>query len=297
MKRTLFLAMLAFVTAVVGTSPAAAAPAAGRSAIFGGGPFYQDGQAVMNTLRSSGFTTVILWSIHVHSNGDLYYNDTLIVAGGQYVGDSGWPSRLRTLKQSPTSVNRIEVSVGAWGTGDWEAIDNLITRDGTGSGTILYRNFAALRNATGADAINNDDESHYEVDSTVKFARMANAMGYARFTLAPYTNVGYWQGVTNNLGTLVDRVYLQAYAGGAGNNPASWSQSLGRTVEPGLWSRHGGSCTEGNTPAQVQSQMRSWHSSAGIPGGFMWLYDDIKRCSSSGTAADYARAINSATTS
>ncbi len=271
--------------------------AAGRSAIYGGGPFYQDGQAVMNVLRSSGFTTVILWSIHVHSNGDLYYNDHLVVSNGAYVGDSGWPARLRTLKQAPTSVNRIEVSVGAWGTPDWEAIDNLMTRDGTGSGTILYRNFLALRNATGADAINNDDESHYEVDSTVKFARMANTMGYRNFTLAPYTAVSYWQGVKNNLGALVDRVYLQAYAGGSGNNPASWRQWLGMPVDPGLWSKNGSGCSAGNSPAQVGTKMSAWKSSAGIPGGFMWLYDDIKKCSSSGTAADYARAINTATTS
>jgi hypothetical protein len=297
MKRTLFSVLLAFVLAAATnlTGQPTAAGATGRSAIFGGGPFYQDGQAVMDTLRSSGFTTVILWSIHVHANGDLYYNDHLIVSGGQYVGDAGWPARLRTLKQAPTSVNRIEVSVGAWGTADWEAIDNLMTRDGTGSGTILYRNFQALRTATGADAINNDDESHYEVDSTVTFARMANAMGYQHFSLAPYTAVSYWQGVTNNLGSLVDRVYLQAYAGGSGNNPASWTQSLGRPVDPGLWSRHGAGCAEGDSPAQVESQMRSWHSSAGIPGGFMWLYDDIKQCSASGTAADYARAINNAT--
>ena len=41
--------------------------------------------------------------------------------------------------------------------------------------------------------------------------------------------------------------------------------------------------------------MRAWHTSAGIPGGFMWLYDDIRACSAQGTAADYARAINNAT--
>jgi len=299
MRRALWHTLLAVVLAAAGvfSSQSVAAAAAGRSAIFGGGPFYQDGQAVIDTLRASGFTTVILWSIHVHTNGDLYYNDTLIVSGGQYVGDSGWPARLRRLKQAPTSVNRIEVSVGAWGTGDWEAIDSLITRDGTGSGTILYRNFLALRNATGADAVNNDDESHYEVDSTVKFARMANAMGYRQFTLAPYTAVSYWQGVTNSLGTLVDRVYLQGYDGGAGNNPASWAQSLGRPIDPGLWSKHGSGCGAGDSPAQVESKMRSWHGSAGIPGGFMWLYDDIKACSSAGTAADYARAINNATSS
>ncbi|OOC01612.1 hypothetical protein [Amycolatopsis azurea] len=289
--------------AIVPTSQPSAAEtpatpaAAGRSAIYGGGPFYQDGQGVMDTLRSSGFTTVILWSIHVHDNGDLYYNDHLVVSGGQYVGDAGWPARLRTLKQAPTSVNRIEVSVGAWGTPDWEAIDKLITRDGTGSGTILYRNFLALKNATGADAINNDDEAHYDVDSTVTFARMANAMGYRNFTLAPYTAVSYWKSVKNGLGALVDRVYLQAYAGGSGNNPATWSQSLGMPVDPGLWSKNGSGCSSGDSPAQVESKMRSWKSSAGIPGGFMWLYDDMKKCSAQGTAADYARAINTATTS
>lgn len=293
MRRKWLPALLIFLVTVAinMTSQSSAVAAGGRSAIYGGGPFYSGGQAVMDTLRSSGFATVILWSIHVHDNGDLYYNDKLVVSNGAYVGDAGWPGRLRTLKQAPTSVNRIEVSVGAWGTPDWEAIDNLITRDGTGSGTILYRNFRALREATGADAINNDDESHYDVDSTVTFGRMANAMGYRQFSLAPYTNVSYWQGVRNGLGSLVDRVYLQAYAGGAGNNPASWAQSLGVPVEPGLWSKNGPGCSSGNSPAQVESQMRVWQ----VPGGFMWLFDDIQACSAQGSAADYANAINNAT--
>jgi len=182
-------------------------------------------------------------------------------------------------------------AVGAWGTADWEAIDNLITRDGTGSGTILYRNFQALLDATGADAINDDDESHYEVDSTVTFARMVNAMGYRAFTIAPYTAQSHWQGVTGELGDLVDRVYLQVYSGGAGNDPASWSQALGRPVDPGLWSNHGSGCAEGDSPAQVGSRMRSWRDTAAIPGGFMWLYDDMKKCASKGSAAAYAKAI------
>jgi hypothetical protein len=38
--------------------------------------------------------------------------------------------------------------------------------------------------------------------------------------------------------------------------------------------------------------MTGWRSSAGILGGFMWLYDDIQACSSQGTAAQYAAAIN-----
>ncbi|HKN54124.1 MAG TPA: carbohydrate-binding protein [Amycolatopsis sp.] len=273
----------------------AAPAAAGRSAVYGGGPFYDGGQAVMDDLRSSGFTTVILWSIHVHENGDLFYNDTLIVSNGQYVGDAGWSSRLKTLKQAPTSVNRIEVSIGAWGVADWQNIDTLMAQQGTGTGSILYRNFLALRNVTGADAVNDDDESHYDVNSTVTFGKLANTIGYAHFTFAPYTFESFWQGVKNGLGSLVDRVYLQDYAGGTGNDPGHWSQVLGMPVDPGLWSKNGSGCSSGDSPAQVEAQMRAWHTSAGIPGGFMWLYDDIRACSAQGTAADYARAINNAT--
>jgi hypothetical protein len=40
--------------------------------------------------------------------------------------------------------------------------------------------------------------------------------------------------------------------------------------------------------------MRAWRTSAGIQGGFMWLFDDMQKCSSRGSAADYARAINRA---
>lgn len=295
MRRPWLPALLAAVLALSGAPALDPAPAAAqqspRSAIFGGGPFYQDGQAVMNTLRASGFTTVILWSIHVHPNGDLYYNDILVVSNGRYVGDAGWPARLRTLKQAPTSVNRIEVSVGAWAVPDWENIARLISAQGTGSSSILYRNFQALKTATGADAINNDDESYYQVPATAAFARMAAGLGYSKFTFAPYTNQSFWASLKSNLGSLVDRVYLQGYAGGSGNNPATWNRALGMTVDPGLWSRHGSGCAQGDSPATVESKMRSWRGSAGIQGGFMWLYDDMKKCSAQGSAAAYARAI------
>ncbi|MGP3971703.1 hypothetical protein [Streptomyces sp. 6N223] len=270
--------------------------AAGRSAIYGGGPLYGDGQAAMDILRSSGFTTVILWSIHVQENGDLYYNDAKVVSNGQYVGNAAWPARLRTLRQAPTSVNRIEASVGSAGASDWENIHALIHQQGTGPDSILYRNFLALKNATGADAINNDDESHYDATSTIDFARMTEAMGYISFTIVPYTRVSHWQEVRKGLGSLMDRAYLQVYAGGSGNDPAWWSEKLGMPVDPGLWCKHGPECAQGDSPEQVKERMVAWRSSAGIPGGFTWYYDDIKKCWAPGrTAADYARAINEAT--
>lgn len=258
------------------------------SAVFGGGPFYKGGQTVMDTLKSSGFNTVIIWSIHVNANGDLVLNDSLVCSGGSYVGDSAWATQWASLKTAPTTVKRIEVSVGAWGCSDFENIRDLISAQGTGSSTVLYRNFAALKAATGADAVDFDDESCYDVSSMVNFGKMCANMGY-KVTLCPYTNSSFWSSVKSQLGSTVDRIYLQCYDGGAGNDPASWSSTLGMKVIPGLWCLHGSS---GDSASTVQSKLTNWKSSSA--GGFMWLYDDMQSLSSPNTVTDYANAINNA---
>ncbi|WP_163995641.1 PKD domain-containing protein [Pyxidicoccus caerfyrddinensis] len=282
----------------------ALAPAAhADSAIYGGGPFYSGGTAVMDDLRSSGFTTIILWSFHIEDNGDLVYNDIPVVKNGAYMGDPAWPTRLATLKTAPTSVNRIEVSIGAWSVPDFERMARLVNGTatgcgstlvcGTGSNSILYRNFQALKTATGANAVNFDDESAYDLAPTTQFGQMLIGQGY-KITFAPYTNQSFWRSLRDSLGSAVDGIYLQVYDGGAGNNPASWNTAMGMTVDPGLWSRHGTGCSSGDSPATVQSKMSTWKSTAGIGGGFMWLYDDIQKCVAQGTTAQYAAAINTA---
>lgn len=271
-------------------------PADASSTIFGGGPFYSGGTATMNGLRASGYTTVMLWCIHVDAtSGNLIYNDQLIVANGAYVGNAAWPGQLATLKVPPTSVNRIEVSVSSWGVNDFQSIQTLMNNYGTNTDSILYRNFQALKAATGADAIDYDDETLYDVATAVKFGRMLASIGY-KVTLCPYTNPSFWQSVYNQLGTgIVDAVYLQCYAGGAGNDPAAWNGYFtGTKVQPGMWCKNGSGCPAGNTASEVQAQMTAWRNGAGIPGGFMWLYDDMLACNAGGTPADYARAINTA---
>lgn len=281
----------------------AAPTATAASAVYGGGPFYSGGTAVMDDLRASGFTTIILWSFHIEDNGDLVYNDIPVVRNGAYMGDAAWPTRLATLKTAPTSVNRIEVSIGAWSVPDFERMARLVNGTaagcgttlvcGTGTNSILYRNFQALKAATGADAVNFDDESAYDLAPTTTFGQMLIGQGY-KITFAPYTQQTFWRNLKDNLGSSVDKIYLQVYDGGAGNNPASWNTAMGMTVDPGLWSRHGTGCTSGDSPASVQTRMSGWKTSAGIRGGFMWLYDDIQRCSAQGTSAQYAAAINTA---
>ena len=212
--------------------------ASADSAIYGGGPFYHGGQAVMDDLRASGFTTVILFGVHVQTNGDLHFNNDPIISNGTYIGDPGWPARLATLKTAPTSVTRIEASVGGWGTGDFQNIKNLIAAQGTGPTSVLYKNFQTLKQVTGADAIDFDDESTYDLGSSTAFGNMLWGLGYS-ITLAPYTNMTYWKSLADNLAGKVDGIHLQVYDGGAGNNPATWSTTLGMAVDPGVWSKHG----------------------------------------------------------
>ena len=86
----------------------------------------------------------------------------------------------------------------------------------------MYKNFKALKNAIPEiDAVNNDDEHCYDVATAVKFHQMMYELGY-KTTIAPYTNRSFWENLVSQLGDRCDRVLIQCYDGGAGNNPSDW---------------------------------------------------------------------------
>lgn len=258
------------------------------SALFGGGPF-NNGPRTVKKFKNAGFDTIMLWSVHVHEDGTLYLNDLKVCQNGKFVGSSTMKEGWESLKKAPTTVKRIELSVGAWGTPDFENIAALMERDGTGEDTILYKNFKALIEATGADAVNYDDESSYDVSVAAKFGRMMATMGM-KITLCPYTAMSYWKGVYDELGSeLVDRIYLQCYDGGSGNNVEDWYRAFGNVkIIPGYWCIHGGS---GDSAAQVKNKLNKVKKFS--TGGFMWLYDDMANLPSPNTTQDYAEAIES----
>ena len=260
------------------------------SAIFGGGPFVNQKRG-LEKVKKSGFNTIMLWSVHVYDDGTLYLNDRKMVENGKFVGGDLVKEGWEYLKQEPTNITRIELSVGAWGTKDFEAIDALIKRDGTGEDTILYRNFKVLAETCGADAINYDDETSFDPTVAITFGRMVESMGM-KVTLCPFNEMNYWKAVYNGLGSeLVDRIYLQCYDGGSFNNVADWYRAFGNTkIIPGYWCLHfGGSA--GDTAAQVTTKLKNVKQYC--RGGFMWLYDDMAGLSSPNSVADYAEAINS----
>lgn len=272
-----------------------AVPEGKYSAIFGGGPFYSGGIEVINDLKESGFSTVILWTIHIGEDGSMNYNDTPIInADGEYIGDPLWQSRLEQLTTAPSSVDRIELGIGAWGAKSWENIKNLIASEGTGSNTKLYKAIQKLQVITGATAINYDDEVTFDVASTVDFTLMLAEMGL-KVGLCPYNETDYWKSVYDQVeakspGT-IDRVYLQCYAGGSRNKPSNWNQLFGDLkVSYGLWCKNGDNCENGDNPSAIKEKISI--EKGNIDGGFIWLYDDIQKCAAFGKTSSYAKAIN-----
>lgn len=248
------------------------------SAIYAGGPLYYGRDYALDELKSSGFNTVIVWTIHIQPNGDLNFNGEFpLVENGVYVGDlvyPKFPADMAYLKEAPTSIDRVEFGLSAGGSDTYESVKALFEAEGVGTESILYKNFAALRAAIpSVDALNNDDESTYDLPSAVAFTKMCAEIGFKN-AIVPYRVSNFWGSLVSQVNAEypgnIDRNYLQRYAGGAGNDPCSATWDFGIPVYPGLW---GG--TTHDSPETVENQMTTWKNSCGIDGGFIWLYDDF----------------------
>ncbi|KAI0019774.1 hypothetical protein F4780DRAFT_404565 [Xylariomycetidae sp. FL0641] len=242
------------------------------------------------SLMTAGFNSVIIFGVGILENGDIMYysntagtSDVLLASNGSYVGGDALAAKVTSFKTGAgTGIDRVEVSMNA------QHVAELMDSPGPGNATNLYRNFAALRAAWGLDAVNNDDEAVYDVGSTVAFARMLGAVGY-RYTTAPYTNAQFWASVTAQLNAgatdaadrLLDRVYLQCYDGGAGNDPAGWQRTLGMKVVPLVWVTNDSKPSYGTTPAQAESRFAGWDREGELAGGGYWNDYDIEKMGSS----------------
>ena len=263
LKQTLFL-LLALVFSGVSKTIAQS------TGVYVGGHIRRERPGTIEKLRNSGFTYIILFNINVEPDGTLTTDGETVCKDGKYVFGNTQPnyvSDIKKLKQAPTTISRIEICIGGWGNESFSRIKELINSHGVGSGTILYKNFKALKNAIPEiDAVNNDDEHCYDVATAVKFHKMMYELGY-KTTIAPYTNRSFWENLVSQLGDRCDRVLIQCYDGGAGNNPSDWH--LGnRAVHAGRMNYQ-----EGGVDACV-AQMESWKKNNGVSGGFIWLYND-----------------------
>ncbi len=244
------------------------------SGVYVGGHIRRNRPSTISTLRNSGFTYVILFNVHVESDGTLTTDGETIVKDGKYVFAKTQPhyqEDVANLKTAPTSIQRLEICIGGWGNTSYDNIKNLVKSDGTTTNSILYKNFKALKEALpGIDAVNNDDEHCYDVETASKFHIMMHKLGY-NTTLAPYTNKSFWTNLCSKIHAsrpwAVDRIMVQCYDGGAYNNPSDWNFN-------GCKTRHAGRTnyqTDMNTSIK---QMETWMNSGAASGGFVWVYND-----------------------
>lgn len=263
LKQTLFLLLVLVFSGVSKTI-------AQSTGVYVGGHIRRERPGTIEKLRNSGFTYIILFNINVEPDGTLTTDGETVCKDGKYVFGNTQPnyvSDIKKLKQAPTTISRIEICIGGWDNKSFSRIKELINSHGVGSSTILYKNFKALKNAIPEiDAVNNDDEYCYDVATAVKFHQMMYTLGY-KTTVAPYTNRSFWENLVSRLGDRCDRVLIQCYDGGAGNNPSDWH--LGnRAVHAGRMNYQ-----EGGVDACI-AQMESWKKNNGVSGGFIWLYND-----------------------
>lgn len=243
-----------------------------QSGVYVGGHIRRERPNTITNLKSSGFNYVILFNVNVEPDGTLTTDGDTICANGKYVFDKKQPyyiSDIKNLKKQPTSIERLEICIGGWGNQSYQNIKNLINSVGNGSATVLYRNFKVLKDSLPVlDAVNNDDEFAYDLSTAVRFHVMMAKLGY-QSTLAPYTNKTYWtslsKGINDSIAGTVDRILIQCYDGGAGNDPGSWHLN-------GI-PLHAGRLNYQDFNETV-SVMTTWKSSRAVVGGFFWVYND-----------------------
>ena len=248
------------------------------SGIFAGGHIRRGRPGTITKLRNSGFTYLILFNVHVETDGTLTTDGETICKDGVYVFQQTQPyyqQDIANLKTEPTGITRIEICIGGWGNTSYGNIKNLINAQGTGSSSILYKNFKALKEAVPEiDAVNNDQEQDYDVDAAAKFHIMMYNLGY-KTTLCPYTNMSYWTQLNNKIRAskpkAVDRVMIQCYDGGAGNlnNVGSWNFTGVSERHPGLLDYSNDWSVERNL-----EQFQKWKDEGVATGGFVWLFND-----------------------
>lgn len=243
-----------------------------QSGIYVGGHFRRDRTVTVPTLKASGFTYVILFNIQVEPNGDLTTDGETICKNGEYVFATTQPNYVKdvtSLRQGMTSIRRVETCIGGWDSKSYDNIKALINSEGTGTSSILYKNFKALKDKIPViEAINNDDEHTYNVATAAAFHVMLYDIGF-KTTLAPYMNKSFWQNLATSINNsrpgAVDRIDLQCYDGGAGNNPKDWNINNIK-LHSGL--------LHFNTTTTITSKMQEWKNNSTTTGGFLWVYND-----------------------
>ncbi|GKT01945.1 hypothetical protein AVKW3434_21170 [Acidovorax sp. SUPP3434] len=247
--------------------------------------------ATIEKLKKSGFTTAILGLFHISGKsgagpeamGDIYFNNTLIIADGSYVGAPEWPGLVGQILGG--TVTTICASIGGGGVSDYEALAEIYKANNNSfDNTPVQKNFAAFRKTFPAVSIvDMDCEETYDEPSFVAFCRMLIDLGFA-ITFCPYTMQDFW---VSSLAQLNDSspgsvkwVNLQCYSGGYGNSPDEWASTIANSIENFQTDQFIIPGDSAETPAAVNSLMQTFEGMGCVGGGVIWTLDMILKQSS-----------------
>jgi len=212
-----------------------------QTRIYAGGAFAFGQNGAVQAIQAGNYSTLVLWSVHVNSQGNLIFNNTPFVTNGTYAEAQPMdlPARLAQLRSQGIGII---FSVGAGGTNDFQNISTFVKDGVPGPGNQLYDNFLALKQAMVAaggdiDAIDFDNEDYMDTTTLVNFGLMLGNIGYSSVTFCPYYDDDIWNETFQKLisergNNFVSAIHLQCYSGGAGNNPQQWGQVIAK-VNPG----------------------------------------------------------------
>lgn len=281
-----------------GAHPSGASASADTTLTLFGRGLYPGDDSTYASLKTSGFSTLILSSFYIHANGEVYSGDDSkhpIISNGKYIGDKKWLKRIAALKKRSSTIKRIEILLeGRWFNQppntydyilDWsdetKSFPNIVT--GTSRGSTLYQLAKIFRDELKADALCIDDESVYNSASIIKLGQMLEKINM-HMTLCPFTKPTYWKEILDGSQKgLIDAIYLQCYDGGARNIPARWDSSLATTlpIHP-LFLCRGSYSTcaashNGKTPTEIRTTMAHWKKEyPAMRGGAIWQVADLK---------------------
>ncbi len=146
----------------------------------------------LKALQGSGFTTVLLFALHVDQDGNLSYSDVPMAQNGQISNQANpqLPQLVAGLRQG--GVDQVLITIGSADVLDYHHIQELLkTPQGR---EILLRNFTAVASFLGIDGFDFDDEEEgITTDTIAALAKMVYPLGRKNLlTAAPYTDQEFW---------------------------------------------------------------------------------------------------------
>jgi hypothetical protein len=224
-------------------------------------------QQTIAAMQQSGMTTAIMSLFHIGRDfdinpkqipGDIYYNGTLVISQGKYVGygsnpgdQTSWPALMGTLISDTVQGNTVTTLCASIGGAnnviyDFRCIEKIwLNNNKSFEGTNLQRNFVLLHQLipqlTIIDMDNEETDMYYDDNnqplpseieavsrgSFIDFCKMCIAIGFKNITFCPYTDPDFWTYSLSKLNTsnpgAVKWWNLQCYAGGGNNDPGTWA--------------------------------------------------------------------------